>query len=396
MTPRTRSRSPLRRAPLHLIAALGLALLPSPSSGAEPVAAPPGQAVLADLPMLLVAGSNRVHFDLAAPGDPPLPVMLDTSVRNAIAGTRALEKLGGERMPSQTEVYSRRTVLGRSLSVAAWSRSESPFVRLGGRFLSHYVLELDFVSRRVRFLDPAQVELPEVADDEDEAVVDLEMVVGLPYLKVSINERPTRVALDTSALVPLWLMTRELTKSAVSPKTLPILRPRGDRQSTLRVFETDLVQLGSTNVGVFPVFVAQEGHSDELGAGGFVLGLDLLSQFHVKLDPVRGRLWLRRTGSTPVRFAGLPYSLTRDSGAYISPSRNRFEVFGVLPGSPAEAMGLLPGDRIDPEKVEIATHRELLKHIGLQAPLLVDRPLGKGGPFEEVLLPRDRAPVGPR
>ncbi len=385
----------------RLLPALAVALLGSSSAlpggawasegSADASARLPEGAVLADLPMLAVTGSPRVHFDLAAVGDPPLPVVLDTGFGPSVAGTSGLRSFGGKPVPGDQKTFQRNTVLGRPLSVVLTNRKAEqahayPFVRLGGKFLRDFVVELDFTARRVRFLDPAKIELPETTSGPEVAVFDLLVGNSRPFIDVDVNGHPVRLALDTSATVPIWLRTRDLVKSAVSPKTLPVLRGRGKRQSTLRVFETDLVRLGSLDLGVFPVIVSQDSQSDEFGGNGHVLGIDVLSQFRVRLDIARSRLWLRRERSQPVRFAGLPYSRTRNSGAYVALLGSGFEVFGVLPDSPAEAIGLQPGDRID-QGAGFTTLRELLGTIQQQAPLLIQRPAAAPGTFTEVLLP---------
>lgn len=357
----------------------------------------PEGAVLADLPMLAVTGSPRVHFDLAAVGDPPLPVVLDTGFGATVASAGGLRTFGGERVPGDQPVYRRNTVLGRPLSVLPTNEKteqaqDYPFVRLGGAFLRDFVLELDFEAGRVRFLDPEKVELPEIANGPGEAVFDLIIFNSRPFIEIDVNDRPVRLALDTSAPVPIWLSTRSLIEAAISPKALPVLRRRGERQSILRVFETDTVRLGSVDLGVFPLIVSKDSLMDAFGANGHVLGIDLLSQFRVRLDIARGRLWLERQGSEPVRFAGLPYSRTRRSGAYVTLFGRWFEVFGVRPDSPAESLGLQPGDRIDPEQVGMASLRELLEAVEQQVPLLVHRPAAKPGAFDLVLLPETTAP----
>ena len=223
--------------------------------------------------MLAVTGSPRVHFDLAAIGDPPLPVVLDTGIGTAIAGTGALQTFGGERVPGDHPAYRRDTLLGKPLSVAQTNQQDEraqtyAFVRFGGTFLHDFVLELDFAANRVRFLDPEKVELPESANGPGEAVFDLAVFNSRPFLEIDINDRPVRLALDTSAPVPIWLSTRGLLEAAISPKTLPVLRRRNEQQSTLRLFETDSVRLGSVDLGVFPVIVSKDPQRDAFGPNG--------------------------------------------------------------------------------------------------------------------------------
>jgi hypothetical protein len=383
-----------------LLGALLTALAALPSAADPPVElssdAPPESAVLADLPMLEVPGSPLIHLDLAAPGDPPLRVILDTGSHHSVAGRRGLQEFGGEKRPGDREIYHRRTATGGVLTVApvpdrAPQVQADPFVRLGLTFLRGYVLELDFSARRVRFLDPDRVVLPEATEAPDEAVIQLG---PRPAMDVDVNGHPVNMLIDTTLPVPLWLKTRDLVKSAISPKTLPILRVRGERQATVRLFETDLVKLGPLDAGVFPVIVSQDPHRDAFGQNGHAVGIDLLSRFRVRLDIARSRMWLKRAGDAPVRFAGLPYSRTSSSGAYLTPFGSWYELFGVLPDSPAATLGLQPGDRIDPEQIGVSQMVEVLEMIRQQSPLLVHRPGGRSGGYEQQLLP-DAPPPGP-
>jgi len=357
----------------------------------------PKDAVIADLPMLAVGGSPLVHLDLAAAGEPPLHVVLDTGFGISVAGNRAMKAFATKQSWQDEKRTLRNTLLGRPLAVLPTNTvspqaNSYPFVRVGGAFLQHFVVELDFVERRVLFLNPDKFRLPETTDTEGEIIVRLIVGNNRPHLSIQVNERPVRVALDTSAAVPAWIPTRELMKAAISPKTLPVLRPRGEHSSNLRVFETDKVQLPGVPIDAFPVLVAQDQHSDAFGANGHVMGIDWLSQYRVRLDLTRSQLWLRREQNGPVRFAGGSYTTTRKVGAFIGPFGTWFEVIGILPESPAAALGLLPGDRIDPEVVDTPTQRDLLDAIKQGVPLLVER-RNQEGVFEQILVPHSAPPA---
>ena len=378
----------LRRLALQLaLVCLGLSL----SATAAPL---PEGAVLADLPMLSIDGSPYLHFDLAAPGDPPLPVLLDTGVGASFAGKQVLETFERVQQPDGTVSYSRDTVLGRPLLVQPGEPSTSEQaerVRLGGETLRGYVVELDFEARRVRFLDPDKVELPEQPEAADETSLPLQVFVNRPFAVVDLNDHPIRVGVDTSAPVPLWVSPRDLVLAAISPRTLPVLRPKSPPDSALRLFETDQIRLGSLDPGVFPVLVSKRGFRDALGHNGPVLGLDLLSQFKVRIDLDRKRLWLKQASLGPVSFAGIPYALTRKSGAFLTRFGDHFEVDGVLPDSPAQQLGLQPGDTIEIEQSGLSKRSQQLNAIRKLAPLLVSRPVDTTGETVEVLLPQTPA-----
>ena len=84
------------------------------------------------------------------------------------------------------------------------------------------------------------------------------------------------------------------------------VHPKSATDSPLRLFETDQIRLGTLDPGVLPVLVSKRGHRHAQGHGSPVLGLDLLSQFKVRIDIDRGRLWLKHASPGPVSFAGIP------------------------------------------------------------------------------------------
>jgi hypothetical protein len=190
---------------------------------------------------------------------------------------------------------------------------------------------------------------------------------------IEINGRETFMAIDTTVTLPITMGVRALAKAAVHPKTLPVLRSRGNQRSNTRLFETDKVRLGPFEFGVVPVFVSPPGIEDELGQSGSAIGLDLLAQFKVRIDMIAREMWLERTRTPPLTFGGVSYAYTRKSGLFLGPIGPRWLVLGVLPGSPAERSGFLPGDRLEREGGEFADPRVVQEAVRNQQPLEVER-----------------------
>ena len=80
------------------------------------------------------------------------------------------------------------------------------------------------------------------------------------------------------------------------------------------------------------------------------LGIDALSQFVVRLDPSRGRMWLRRNPMARNTLLGMDYELFKASGTLLVPVKGGWLVSMVLPASPGLRRGLELGDRITTER----------------------------------------------
>jgi hypothetical protein len=116
---------------------------------------PPSDAILADLPFLDSGEANRVYVDLAPRGGKRrLPMLLDTGTDFSVFTPRAARAAGVRVRRVKGAPYRRATVLGRDLQFSVdvgssdtASRTGWEYALLGGNFLAHYVLELDFRAR---------------------------------------------------------------------------------------------------------------------------------------------------------------------------------------------------------------------------------------------------------
>ena len=346
----------------------------------------PAEAVVADLPFLAVPGSPRIHLDLAAAGQAPFPVVLDTGFAYPLAAPPALRRLGPTRPDSQARAVIRGSVLGdvrvRKSEIFTPEAQEHSWVHFGGEELRPYIVDIDFEKRRVRFIDRTRFALPDVtkspAEGATSAVFELADMASRPYMEIEVNGRKTLVAVDTSVTLPVSIGPRSLAQAAVHPKTLPILRPRGPAGATTRLFETDTVRVGPFAFGVVPVYIAAQGPFDALGPNNQAIGLDLLSQFRVRLDITGRKLWLERRARTPIGFYGNDYAHTRQSGLFLGPLNDDWLVLGVLPGSPAERAGILPDDRIGRDANGFVDPSDAQRAVRTHRPVRVKRLLDTG------------------
>lgn len=381
------SLSHARRLALGVLASVCLiAGVNPPAARADDV---PAEAVVADIPFLNVPGSPRIHFDLAAPGDRPLPVMLDTGFRYALGSKSAIQKIGGKPLEGNLRGVERNTALGVPLmiqtsEIRGQDAANHPWIRIGGAPLRPYIVELDFEKRRIRFIDREKYPLASIPEGPQRATLPIRHLLFRPFIMIEVNDREIYVSIDTTVTLPLSIGPRTLVEAAIHPKTLPILKEEGRQRTNTRrqrtntrLFETDKVRLGPFEFGVLPIFVSPPGVWDELGASGQALGLDLLANFKVRLDLEGNEIWLERTRTTPVGFGGISYAYTRKSGLFLGPIGHQWLVLGVLPGSPAEQSGFRPDDRLEREGTPFNDLRRLQQAVRNQEPVLIERKVGE-------------------
>ncbi|MGH2901225.1 MAG: hypothetical protein ACRDMZ_21290, partial [Solirubrobacteraceae bacterium] len=104
--------------------------------------------------------------------------------------------------------------------------------------------------------------------------------------------------------------------------------------------------LGPFSFAPAPIIVAPHGAYNQGGNTDSALGYEVLSHFHVRIDYPRKRLWLRREGSAALAWFGVPWASVQRTGLLASVSEKALTVEAVLPGSPAERLGIQPGDGI--------------------------------------------------
>ncbi len=335
----------------QVVAVLLSALLAVPVAAEEV----PLAAVVGALPFEEARERNRIELDLAAPGARPFRMMLDTGASFSVLTPRAARALGVSIRRTKEDPYIRKTRLGRDLQFQIDTRSSDTgsktgweYGLLGGNFLEHYVVELDFANARVRFLDPDRFMVPEQPAGPDEAVVPIRLGTRRPTLEVEIDGRPLRVLLDTGAPWGLLLSGAAARQLGIDDAALP---EAGTFQTTLgpmfvRLHEVETLAIGGLRIGPAPVFVSPRGWYNLGGeANDSVIGYDVLSGFLVRIDYPRKRIWLRRQREGATLY-GNPYEPMHASGAVVLPMAGAdvVHVIGVRPDSPAARRGLRRGD----------------------------------------------------
>lgn len=364
--------------------------LAGPSAAPADVDVPP-EAVVGTLPFLDVAEMNRIYLDVASKGAGPFPLMLDTGATVAILSPLAARDAGVSVRKAKKTAYRRKTRLGRDLQFFVDTRTSDTGSKtgreygvLGGDFLKHYVLEIDFASRAVRFLDPRRYSLLEVEPAPEQALLVLRDSPR-PITTIAVGDRELPVLVDTGLMWPVLLSGKAARAAGIDVDALPPFPTMGTVLGNveLRLYHAPDVAIGGFHFADVPVLVAPGGLFG-LGseANDSVIGYDLLSRFLVRVDYAGRRMLLRRR-SEQVVFSNIDYALTRSAGVFLESWPNGQRVIVVVPDSPAARCGLRAGDFIDgtstPESAEAA-----LRAIANGKPIGVKRQ--QGAQFVDVAL----------
>ena len=322
---------------------------------ATPAPEPPADAVVGVLPFAASDEPNRVMVDLAPEGGRPFVMMLDTGASDSVITPRMARELGVRVRPLKQDQYRRATRLGRDLqfwidtsSSDTASRTGWEYGLLGGEFLNDFVVEIDFPGRTVRFLDPKKYEVPEQVDAPDERALEVKMSASRLFVPVQVNGKETRVMLDTGAPGPGILSGTAAREVGVEVAALPAFGSVGTVVGGMETHLYEEKNLGFAGfaLGEVPLLVAPKGWYNLAGSNDSVIGYDTLAPFVIRIDYPRKRLWLKRIHEKPITFNGADYSLAKQTGAFMSPVPGGWIVWGVLPESSAEKLGVRAGDVI--------------------------------------------------
>lgn len=264
---------------------------------------PPAEAVLAELPFL-EAEPNQIRVDLAPAGGRPLPLLLDTGALQSFATAGGARELGIPLRRNKQTPYRRETQLGRALELHVDTRRGDTgqarggdYALAGAPFLSHYVLEIDFPGRRVRFLDPERYEVPET--DPAAAVLPLRRGTRQPVVEIEVGTVRVPAVIATGApgtlILPGGWAEPDGAGVRVDPEqTARLELPPGSGAMQAAVAER--VALGGFAERDVPLLLAPQGVWGQGPRSDALLGVDFLKRFVLRIDYRRGRLWLRDAG----------------------------------------------------------------------------------------------------
>ena len=382
-----------------LAGALWLLAPPALAAGAPE---PPPEAVIAALPFAHADELNRVMVDLAPEGSRPFVMMLDTGAADSVITPGMARDLGVQVRRTKQTPYRRGTRLGRDLQFWIDTRSSDTASRtgweyglLGGEFLDDYVVEIDFPGKQVRFLDPKAYEVPGAVDDPGQKVVPLVRAATRILVPIRVGGRALEVMLDTGDPGTGVLSGKAAQSAEIDVAALPSFGGVGTVLGNMevRLYEVPNLEFGGFELGLVPLLVAPKGWYNQVGSNDSTIGYDVLAPFVIRIDYPRKRLWLKRVESRPIRFQGADYGLAKRTGAFMSEVRGGHSVWRVVPGTPAEKIGLRVGDVVvSSETVEDRAPPidEVLNRILEGKELQVARK--QGDVWVDTLLPEQPAP----
>jgi predicted aspartyl protease len=325
--------------------------------------------------------------DLAPEGGRPFVMMLDTGASVSVITPGMARELGVRVRRNKETPYRRATRLGRDLQFWIDTRSSDTASRtgweyglLGGEFLDDYVLEIDFPGKRVRFLDPKRYQVPGQVAAEDERVVAVKMTSSRLLVPVEVNGKPTQVLLDTGDPGPGVISGKVAREVGIDVDSLPEFGSVGTVIGSMQthLYEEKSFRFAGFALGEVPLLVAPKGWYNQAGPNDSTVGYDVLAPFVIRIDYPRKRLWLKRVSDAPVTFIGADYGLARRTGAFMSGVPGGWAVWGVLPGSPAEKLGVRVGDVIvSPSSPGAPPADEVLRRIEAGKELQLSRKQGE-------------------
>ncbi|MFP6607970.1 MAG: hypothetical protein VCC19_15470, partial [Myxococcota bacterium] len=198
-----------------------LASVPGILAASAIAAEGPEDSLVGELEMLRFSNQlNRVAVDVAPEDHRDFLLWLDTGASSSVLTPAAARANGVNVRRTKSSPYIRKTSLGKDLQF--WvdtSRSDHSssagwdYGLLGGRYLSKFVVELDFDAGVVRFYDAKRFEVPATVSGEDEVVLPMRVTGNRPFIQVDLGgKKPLQVLLDTGDPAGLSVSAKALKK----------------------------------------------------------------------------------------------------------------------------------------------------------------------------------------
>lgn len=224
------------------------------------------------------------------------------------------------------------------LSCVASAARASVDIVIGQDILRQTVVDVDFPSGKIAFLDAEELKaLEESLGQAQQLIASPDHFLAVP---LRLEQRPAiRGVIDLGSNIPLYVSpTHAADVDLLADKAVATSASAGAEGVELSWLATvSSMELAGTVLNHVPVQVPGRW----MPTCEAILGLPVLRRFRIVLDVVRQRIWLKPCPSTLTA----PFPKDR-SGLGVAPAGDRLRVIHVSVGSPAAQAGLSPADEI--------------------------------------------------
>jgi len=219
---------------------------------------------------------------------------------------------------------------------------------IGSDIFKHFIVKIDYQKRKITLIDPRRTEKPKGYESYP-----IEIKAGKPYLTNQIYLRdsitiPAEFLLDTGAGLSLLLYTNTHPDFKLPTTTVTGnigMGLGGFMEGYLgRIKKLNLDPFSFTDIITnFQKFPADRADSSLLVTRDGIIGNGVLSRFTVMIDYNRSLLYLK-----PRKKYNRNFSYDRSGIVTIASGQrlDKYEIRNVIPNSPAEDAGILPGDQL--------------------------------------------------
>ena len=291
--------------------------------------------------------------------DKPARLILDTGAGAGLFTPKSAEKLqlknmgqtlvggGGEKLVpakiTSTKIEIGGAVqekqLGVILDLPSGAKADTDGI-VGYPFLRNYVVQIDYAAQKVRFLEPASF-----SPDPKAQMLPMNLRMNIPEIPGKIDGLTGALRVDTGYSGTLTFTSPTVTKNALDQKyTKKVETVIGQGVGGATMGEMTRVKSLELGKWIVPNVVTGLSHdkSGALADSGTIalLGGEVLSHFTVTLDYPKGRFYLTPNANfkNPFVFSRVGFSGLFEGEGY--------KVLTIVPGGPAESVGLQKGELV--------------------------------------------------
>jgi len=289
--------------------------------------------------------------------DQPARLILDTGAGAGLYTPKSAEKLqlksmgqtlvggGGEKLVPAKITNAKIEIggaiqtqqLGVILDLPSGSKGEFDGI-VGYPFLRNYVVQIDYATKKVRFIEPK-----DFSPDPKAQLLPMNLRMNIPEIPGKIDGIVGALRVDTGYSGTLTFTSPTVSKNALDkkyPKRVETVLGKGLGGVTIgEVTRIGVLEMGGIKVPKVVTGLSRD-KSGALADTGTIalLGGEVLSRFTVTLDYPGKRFFLAKNAdfNQPFVFSRVGFSGTFEGDGY--------EVLTITPGGPAEKAGLKKGD----------------------------------------------------